>query len=484
MNLISHIHHSLNYFNEQFFLSKLSKRQIVIVCVALAALSCLIVIMRGLWNTKLASIDFSTDKELSNKDNLKIDTFGKRASFDKELPQYDVFSGDLQDKVIKEKGEAQYHLEVNNIKTLKQDLTRHEGKFTDLLKQEYSQFVINHSWRDDWLLRFGREIQYLPNEELYSKVVYTALKVREVYRTTHYTFLHGRTVYWKIFSYFTKTFIKVFNPDVQLDLMEFLRPPFKSHAAENVGEFINRYHKVQPITDDNSIFYNTQLLPVDAYWLNDARDESALYFFALNRNFYDKIGTACAQFIDSWLSSDIPNRKGFIKSFVSGTIEGIVAQVKDSISKLDKNLPGELAVICIPKELVHNPNTNCIYHSLPYGKPYKDSVEPLDVSLLQKLQSDQPPFDESLIRDNFYKWNEKSSYQYRILVSHLTPKNGVRILGVNALTKDLKRIYKKPIQELVRKIVEFERPDALEIQCHPTDGLPTSAYEHLTTQPS
>jgi hypothetical protein len=289
---------------------------------------------------------------------------------------------------------------------------------------------------------------YQPNyNEQISEVLYKALKIREIYKTTHYTFLHSRMIDWKIFSYLTKALVRSFRPDLKVNLIEFLRAPFKTHCAQNVSDFINKYENEERCILDYEPFFRNQLISVDAFWLSQAHLESAMSFFLLKTNLSYGIHNACRPIIASCLNQDIANRNILIDSSVE-KIKNIINKFQREIKEKYSLMPCELVVICVPKTLVKNSITNPSYRCMGLGIPFPNVSEAVqDIALLEELQQDEIPTDKKDIEISSH-----SNVQYRLIASLLTPKNGVRIFGANALSKNLKKNYKQPIKEIVNEI--------------------------------
>ena len=253
----------------------------------------------------------------------------------------------------------------------------------------------------------------------------------------------------KIFSYLTKKIIKSFRPDLKINLIEFLRAPFKTHCTQNVSDFINKYENEDEgnCILDSETFFRAQLISVDAFWLSQAKLESAMDFFLSNSNLSCDIHNACKPVIASCLNQNTPKHKILINSSVK-KIENIISDFRKEIAKQYSSIPGELVVICIPKILVKNPLTNPSYRCMGLGIPFPNANEAVqDITLLEELQQDKIPTNRKDI-----EISPHSTIQYRLIASLLTPKNGIRIFGVDALSKDLKKHYKQPIKALVDEI--------------------------------
>ncbi len=410
INFVANLRGYSNFFLQKTFL-ELPKRQTIIVLIAFVALSylayCLICLSRK-------------KNMLSEKEDFKSD-FSPENFFDQDAYQYDVLSEDLKDKIWLEEGEDSYNKEVATIKALKAAFKKQEGQFQECLQQQYPLFC-----------------QPLYNEQT-SEVLYKALKIRDIYKKNYYTFLHGRSLDWKVFSFFIKTIVKILRPDLRLNLIEFLRAPFKTHITCNTTEFINKY---EGNIDDHDLFFRTQLISVDAFWLSKTFAESAINFFIGNASIATGVQNSFRPIIDSCLSQNIQSREAIILS----SVIKIQCILKEMRSKMQR-FPGELVIICLPKTRVQDQTTNPIYRACPQGEPFPNLKEATDISLLEKLQQDKVPKN---IEENI----EEATWclQYRLLASHLVPKNGVRIFGVNVLSKNLKKTYKQPIKELVNEI--------------------------------
>ncbi|MBX9703597.1 MAG: hypothetical protein K2X39_05540, partial [Silvanigrellaceae bacterium] len=344
-----------------------------------------------------------------------------RFSDDKDLSAYDFSFEDLIDKVWKEQGQEAFKKEVSNIKDLKKTFKQQKKTYADSLKREFPLFPVFN--------------------EKSSEIVYKALKIKGIYKKDYYTFLHGRSIDWKVYFYFIKTLIKTIKPDVPLNLIEFLRPPFKTNSTLNANEFINKYNHT---INDHVPFFQKQLICADTYWLSRAKGESALFFFEKNNFQVWQVQDACIPIISSLLDKNLQGCKVLLQS-LSSRILSITTEMRSKTS----NFPGELVVICLPKTMVNDSSTNAIYRSWPLGVPCSNIHTLSDTAILENLQQDVVP---ETIQKN--KLEANIGLQYRLLASHLVPKNGVRIFGVNALPKELKETYKQPIKDLVGEIIE------------------------------
>lgn len=436
INILERLNFYSNYFFEKT-LSKVSKKQVVITLIAFAALSCIayslvcsrknrVEIKKKESKPDLSTKDetryFDSDPDFSTEDGIRY--------FDPDNAQYDILSKDLEDKVWQH-NKNDYEKEISNIKSLKEKFNQQKGEFEKCLMQEYPLF-------------------YQPTySKAVSGVLYKALKIRDLYRTTHYTFLHSRMLDWKIFSYFTKKLVKSFRPDLKLNLIEFLRAPFKTHCAQNVSDFINKYNEKEgSCILDSETFFRGQLISVDAFWLSQAPLESAMSFFLSNSNLSYGIHHACKPVILTCLNQNNSKHKALIDSSVK-KIKNIINNFKEEIRKQYYSIPGELVVICVPKAMVQDPATNPSYRCMGLGIPHPNGDEAVqNISLLEELQQDKIPKNS----EDIEMFTPGSNIQYRLLASLLTPKNGVRIFGVDALSKDLREHYKQPIKALVDEI--------------------------------
>ena len=246
----------------------------------------------------------------------------------------------------------------------------------------------------------------------------------------HYTFIHGRSLDWKIFSYFTKKLAQAFRPDLKNKLFEFLRAPVKTHLVKNSRDFLRRYREI----NDDYCFFRKELICADACWISEAYGESAMYYFKENRNAYRSLRNVCYPLITSCIDKKTPKRKFLILSFLN-KIQQAIQNLFITLNVMTPNeyMPGELVVICIPKTLVKDCDTNPVYRSLPLGRPCTESQNAeLDLPFLEKLQQDEIP--EDFVPQNGITNFFDKSVQYRLSASQLTPKNGVRIFGVNGLS--------------------------------------------------
>lgn len=448
INLVSNLNCYFIHFPKKI-ISEVSRRQALIALIAFAALSCLAycliyVVRKNKHAGKKADFntDFSQVKINRNSDPEKDpltdpDERDGVRYFDQDDSQYDIFTEDLKDKVWQEQNQADYKKEVSNIKILKTRFKQQKGNFKEILQQQYPVFS-----------------QPSYNEQV-SETLYKALEIREIYKTTHYTFLHARMLDWKIFSYLTKKLIKTFRPDLKINLFEFLRIPFKSHCAQNVSDFMNKYEK----DDDNIIldfetFFRQQLVSVDAFWLSKANLESAMDFFLSNSNLSFGIQYACKPLISSCLKQNNLMHKELINlsvkkiKIILNNFRKEIDIFRKEITNQNSSIPGELMVICIPKTMVKNAQTNPCYRAEAMGIPFPNVKEAVqDIDLLEELQQDKIPANRKDIEISSH-----SNVQYRLITSLLNPKNGIRIFGVDALPKDLKKHYKQPINVLVDEI--------------------------------
>lgn len=415
------------HFLQKTFL-EVSKQQIIIALIAFAALNCIARCLVSYLSRRKNTLDKKENFKLDKKESYDNSKILESLFFDQNV-RYDILSKDLEDKVLQEQSKNDYEREVSNIKSLKMAFKEQKEDFGDVLQKQYQKFY-NPTYNEKVL-----------------EVLYKALRIREIYKTTHYTFLHSRQLDWKIFSYLTKKLVKSFRPDLKVNLIEFLRAPFKEHSVQNIRDFIDKYEYSGTGIFDSDVIFRAQLISVDAFWLSQTPLESAMSFFLSKTNLTFGIENACKPVIASCLNQNNPKHKTLIDSSVK-KIQSIICALQKEIEKQCSSIPGELVVICIPKTLVQDPMTNPCYRSRGFGIPFPHTKEAIqDIALLEELQQDEiSPNREDI------EISPDSTIQYRLIASLLTPKNGVRIFGVDALSKDLKKLYKQPIKELVEEI--------------------------------
>lgn len=326
--------------------------------------------------------------------------------------------------------DAELEEEWNNIRKLKMSLKQDSAKFEELLSKEYPVY--------DAAIKLNRGYSKT-DKTVAAESIYKALKLREFYGKTHYVFLHNRAFEWKIYSCLIKELMRVMHPNLNYNLTKFLRPPKAKQGVENSAEFLRKF---SPINDHESHIRH-QLISADAYWLSDAAGESALHFFLDNSSVVsainpDFIAHACSIVLDACLDPEVFDRQTVMKNYEK-RIKQLVVDIRED---LKQGLPGELVVICIPKDRINDPNTNPVYRAHSMGVPCTCAIGQSEATLLDSLQKDWRPPAMGC-----------HNVQYRLLASHLLPKNGVKIFGVNPVNKDIKDMYfRRALREMAQEI--------------------------------
>jgi len=143
----------------------------------------------------------------------------------------------------------------------------------------------------------------------------------------------------------------------------------------------------------------SELLSVDADLLNTEFGESALAYYFNNENAFNNL---------PWIICDV--FKKFSEEFSMDFFEEACLPRIESLKKnrsFNHEL-GNILVYAVPKNLVHNPETNFIYTSLSYGEPV-DKGNPL--ARLDELVK-EPESDTGI--------------SVRLITSHLKPENGIK----------------------------------------------------------
>lgn len=235
-----------------------------------------------------------------------------------------------------------------------------------------------------------------------------ALAIKQIYKSSHYVFTHGQSLYNSVVTIAINQLAQFFTPANSHPLNIQFRIPGSIPHTDNVQSFFNKHGKK---FGDNTI--SAEILSVDAYFYNETAFESARYYYRSNCNVSSEIAEA-------------PFLKLLPNSYLVGKFIKKLSEIRSDIRK--ESDQGALYAICVPKKSLNSPNTFG-YASGPNGVPE-------DEDYLDDLQNDNA---------------NKGVHQYRLLTSRLSTEPGVRVFSFNNLTEEKNRKYKERIYSAVKE---------------------------------
>ena len=276
-----------------------------------------------------------------------------------------------------------------------------------------------------------------------------ALEIKEKYKDSHFVFTHAQSHLWATTSELITALFKRIDVKSDYDLCTIFRQPVEKRI--NVKGYLEK----KPLINDSSERHGRELLSVDAHIWSYKSWESALYFLLSKSNVKSTTETIVFNTI-------YPHIAGYLlKSRVTNEILAI-ARRRQLESKI-----GTLFLICIPKKMVENPETNIAYRSLPYGIPLPQLAQTKEIQILEKLQDDR--FACSGITNKIFqklsfwitgkqmnlptKIEQHQVPQYRILAEQIRPSDGCRSFCVTAISERRLKSYKQEIDAIVEKIL-------------------------------
>lgn len=291
-------------------------------------------------------------------------------------------------------------------------------------KQQWKEY--KESWRD---LDIGcleamtspkhyDKLQQTNFSDSHKELLAQALKVRELYSETHYTFIHAQCLSYWVINQFVKELIKISNPHQDLSCFHFFRSKIDTKKV-NAKEIIH-----ERIWDSDS-YFRKKLLSVDAYFFNTNIGESANDYLSNNES--DWHGET--EIIDDILGSYLGI---FPKEILYKLLE--LSQEYQKLATI-----GNLYAICVPKEKINE----MAFRAHPYGIPCKCEKKP--IKILNDLQNDNVKYTKC----------KAIAPQYRIVTDQLNPKDN-RIFLLSPVAKDIKDSYKLELSKIAQEVYDLK----------------------------
>lgn len=261
------------------------------------------------------------------------------------------------------------------------------------------------------------ETEFLePHKELLAR----ALKVKELYSETHYTFIHAQSLSYWVINQFVKELVRISNPDQDLSFYHFFRSEIdtkKVKTKEIVNQNIN----------DGKTYFRKKLLSVDAYFFHLNRAETANDFLRSNKSDWYGEDTILQQILTSYLGVCNPK-----------ILNKLVELVKEYCRGQGIGQLGNLYAICVPKEKIDK----IAFMAHPYGVPCKHESDPIHI--LNELQEDRIP--QMKCKINICN----IAPQFRIVTDQLNKKDTPIIL-ISPVAKDIKDSFKVKLSEIAQE---------------------------------
>lgn len=251
-----------------------------------------------------------------------------------------------------------------------------------------------------------------------------AFAIKNFYSETHYAFTHGMGLpNWAILFMLNKA-IELFKPESVLPHHLYFRMPGILKRYPNIDVFL----KENQITNDHDSEVRPHLLSVDANLHSTTFNESAQHFYKQNQNEIIALPREA-------LLKLLPDRE---------IVDHFLECIHVIASPLDHEPSGNLFVILIPRPLQDDEKSKIAYASKPYGIPVKDQTS-------AQLE--------------YHQRNPSSGYhQYRLVLSAMEQKRGIRIFCKNDLPKQREQELKARIENEISLfyaysiLVKLERP--------------------------
>ncbi len=231
-----------------------------------------------------------------------------------------------------------------------------------------------------------------------SDPIQTAVKFREAYKASHYTFTHGQSLFNTVITTTINHLTERFKPEFAHPMNMHFRIPGTITCLSNTQDFIQK----NPMQSnfDHQPHISSQLLCADAFIHSQLQGESAHYYYTTNSNAV--VRNISADPILALVPDPIIVEK-YIQKINS------IAQEYTS-----KSVHGSLYTILVPKKFQANPDTQVAYASHAYGIPHQDQ--------------------STAFLDNHQNDNCNNFTQFRLVLSVLMRTPGVRIFRKNNLS--------------------------------------------------
>lgn len=269
----------------------------------------------------------------------------------------------------------------------------------------------------------------------HKKMLVGAHKVKQLYKKTHYTFIHGQPLSFWVLNQFRKELIKLSDETGDVSLFHFLRNPV--HGQKTTPKNYDR----SDIIDSN---LGTQLLSVDAYFFHKISHESANDFVARNAS----MDNSHATILNAILSSSL----GDINTAPLALQVETLQELCNSYNK--EETIGNIYAICIPKNKI----TEVAYSAHPFGVHCHCVTKATHKRQLNEIQNDIVPNDLcGTTKGVAIVWGSLQipAPQYRIVTDQLNPEED-RIFLFSPVAKDVKNEYKLKIRAIAEQVHAFK----------------------------
>lgn len=286
-----------------------------------------------------------------------------------------------------------------------------------------------------------------------------ALELKAVYKDTHYVFFHAQQSDFLITNYLMKELAKFFYSYKNLKLFKYLRNPDSEGFVDPMSpedlvkqeSFLNEFIEANidipsaPHALDHSELLRKKLLSVDLcdIGVNTRSGESSIEFLTSNRSVMTAHASKIAEINKAIVEEFIPRE--LKRHLPPSVLNTFISKINSLTSKIPGLKCGNLYVICIPKKIVKNPETNIVYRAHPYGHLCKCHAKESQIPILNKLQNNDTT--GALCHD-------RSIPQGRILTEHLIPEKGVLSFLVTPLEKAKRKATKVEIRTYIKILAD------------------------------
>lgn len=305
---------------------------------------------------------------------------------------------------------------------------------------------------DNGLLLFGGS-----DTDSVKMVIGRAIELKKIFAKKYYVFFHAQSSQWTGLTYLVKQLAKTFYPDKDLRLFKYLRNPDVTQAQSPASTSFDQPSGLERFMED---------------FINHSTDS------ALDHQPHLVKSLVCADTCDPavtvengessfcFLSRDVSvasyGNMGMIKKVMGGVLSEFIPDsirrtvlepLTEVASSVVKSKPkcGNLYVICIPKALIKNPDTNVLWRSHPYGIPCKCHPKAEDILILEKLQRNV------VNKSTLCSFTTSSSQmpQVRILTKELVPEKDVKIMFISPNSKAERDEMKTKTKNVVQFAAEI-----------------------------
>lgn len=275
-------------------------------------------------------------------------------------------------------------------------------------------------------------LSHLEKDTYHKKLFIRAHAIKEMYKDTHYVFIHAQSTKFTPFIYLMNLIIKR-DQSVKTRFFNYIRKlqPLEQADLEVL------LTSTKACGSDHEFTVREAIISADAYFKNKTYAESAWHFLMENRSIIMK----CIEIQDL-----VPNLFG-VESMADKRYKTALdagAKIQALSQSLYKNAPcGNLWVFCIPKHLIEQDAQHGLiaYRSHPHGEKCS-CHEGMEIKILQDLQNDK--IDESSRCKRPYP-----TPQYRLVLQSLKPEDGVLCFFLTPFTKAQRQAIKAEVKDIL-----------------------------------